>query len=98
MKTSIFLKPVIVALMLTIMSLTASAYDFMVDSIAYIINNNGTSVTVTYTGYYSNNYSGLTAANIPSSVTYNGITYSVTRIGLDAFKDCRDLTSIEKSF
>ncbi len=94
MKTFIFLKPVLLALLLSTMSFTASAYDFMVDGIAYNINSDGTSVTVTYTGYYSNNYSGLKAANIPSSVTYNGITYSVISIGLDAFKDCNDLTSI----
>ena len=71
----------------------ASVYDFMVDGIAYSFNDDGTSVTVTYTESWStNNYSGLTTANIPSLVTYNGITYSVTSIGKGAFYGCSELT------
>lgn len=31
---------------------------------------------------------------IPSSVTFNGNTYSITMIGIDAFTNCTDLTSI----
>ena len=41
-----------------------------------------------------NNYKGLTAANIPASVTYSGTTYSVTSIGKSAFKGCSSLTSV----
>ncbi len=41
-----------------------------------------------------NKYSGLTTANIPSYVTYNSVTYSVTSIGWRAFSDCSSLTSI----
>ena len=37
-------------------------------------------------------YSGI--VRIPSSVTYNGTTYSVTSIGNDAFYNCKGLTSI----
>ena len=40
------------------------------------------------------NYQGLTTANIPASVTYSGTTYSVTRIGQDAFYGCSGLTSV----
>ncbi len=36
----------------------------------------------------------ITTANIPSSVTYNSKTYSVTSIGNDAFDNCRGLTSV----
>ena len=39
-------------------------------------------------------YSGLTTVNIPSSVTYNSVTYSVTSIGDYAFSDCTSLTSV----
>ena len=42
----------------------------------------------------SGNYSGLTTANIPASVTYSGTTYSVTSIGYDAFRGCSGLTSV----
>lgn len=90
MKTSTFLKPLFVALLLTTMSLTASAYDFMVDGIAYNING-ASVVTVTFLGN-NNYYSG--DINIPSSVTYNGITYAVRFIGNAAFSNCVDLTSV----
>ena len=44
--------------------------------------------------YDENNYQGLTTANIPASVTYNGTTYSVTSIGDKAFENCSSLTSV----
>ena len=82
-------------LLLCALPLTATAYDFMVDDIAYDYNSDGTSVSVTFTEEWSNNnYSGLTTANIPSSVTNNGTTYSVTSIGDYAFLYCRGLTSV----
>ena len=42
----------------------------------------------------TNNYSGLTTAIIPASVTYNSVKYSVTSIGERAFDDCSSLTSV----
>ena len=39
-------------------------------------------------------YSGLTTANIPASVTFNSVTYSVTSIGQYTFTDCSGLTSV----
>ena len=36
----------------------------------------------------------IVTANIPSSVTYNSVTYSVTSIGDHAFYDCSSLTSV----
>ena len=66
------------------------AYYFEVDGIYYNVIDGG--VEVTYTSYSDNNYSG--SVTIPSTVTYNGITYSVTRIGLLAFAHCDNLTSV----
>lgn len=74
---------------------TATAYDFEVDGIYYnIINSNEAAVTYIYEersfGY--SDYSGNVI--IPSSVTHNGTTYSVTSIGSDAFCYSRGLTSV----
>lgn len=78
-----------------VMALSATAYDFMVDGFAYNYNDDGTSVTVTCTEYQTSfNYYGLTTANIPASVTYNGTTYSVTSIDDYAFCHCNSLTSV----
>ena len=74
-------------------SATINAHDFEVNGIYY---NTITSsrVTVTYYGdyYYSGRYKGNVV--IPETVVYNGNTYSVTRIGDDAFHKCYGLTSI----
>ncbi|MBO7496591.1 MAG: leucine-rich repeat domain-containing protein [Salinivirgaceae bacterium] len=44
--------------------------------------------------YWADNSSGLTNISIPNSVTNNGMTYSVTSIGKEAFKDNSSLTSV----
>ena len=36
----------------------------------------------------------ITIANIPETVTYEGVTYAVIKIGYEAFKNCRNLTSV----
>ncbi|MBR5030706.1 MAG: leucine-rich repeat protein [Muribaculaceae bacterium] len=73
---------------------TATAHDFEVNGIYYLIN--GTEATVSYQGtsyyQYSNEYSGT--VTIPATVTYDGITYSVTAINNSAFRDCSGLTSV----
>ena len=93
------MKKILLLTMMAILALTASAYNFMVDGLAYNYLNgpSGSEVQVTYTSNYDNyahNYSGLTTANIPASVTYSGKTYSVTSIGDYAFRDCSGLTSV----
>lgn len=94
MKTYRF-KSLLLAMMLSALSLNTMAYDFMVDGLAYNKNSDGKTLTVTYTVYNSsNNYSGLTTANIPASVSNGGITYSVTAIGDYAFYNCTGLTSV----
>ena len=68
------------------------AHDFEVDGIYYnyLDRNN---VEVTYCGYYDyHEYAG--AVIIPSTVTYNDTTYSVTSIGDWAFDGCSSLTSV----
>ncbi|MCQ2227433.1 MAG: leucine-rich repeat domain-containing protein [Bacteroidales bacterium] len=71
-------------------------YDFIVDGIYYRINpGTGNTVAVTYDHFYmyeGKHYSG--DINIPSSVTYNGINYSVTEITDEAFEMCDKVTSV----
>ena len=91
------MKKILLLTLMAILALTASAYDFMVNGLAYNYLNGpyGNEVEVTYTEYWSSsNYSGLTIAYIPPSVTYSGKTYSVTSIGNGAFEGCSGLTSV----
>ena len=84
-------------LCLVLLSALASwAYDFKSGDLYYNITSDVApyTVEVTYDESGSDNYSGLTTATIPASVSYNGITYSVTSIGGSAFDDCDSLTSI----
>lgn len=73
---------------------TASAYDFMVDGIAYKKNSDDKSVSVTYKDYYNNSTSYRGSIVIPDQVKYGGVTYSVTQIGEKAFDQCTGLTSV----
>ena len=74
---------------------TLWAHDFEVDGIYYNYFD-GNNVKVTYRGDnwddYRNEYAGEVI--IPSTVTYNGTTYSVTSIGSFAFYECSSLTSV----
>ena len=72
-------------------------YDFMVDGICYKINNDSTTVSVTYQYFNVSSPAYLDiAANveIPYSVTYNEKTFTVTKIANFAFRTCTDLHTI----
>ena len=74
-----------------------TAYDFEVEGICYNITNSSEPYTVEVTCQYestSNNYADWTSISIPTTVTYNGITYAVTSIGNEAFWGSSSLTSI----
>ena len=84
MKRTIFL---MLAVLLS--TLSATAYDFKVDGIAYEINmENKNSAKVTRGGDYIGDIA------IPEKVTYDGATYSVTEIGGYAFYGCTGLPSV----
>ena len=86
-----YLKHILLCLCLFAGTTTVFAYAY-IDGIYYSFSGN--EATVTYKDYYynSNSYSGT--VTIPSSVTYNDITYSVTSIGSYAFRDCYGLTFV----
>ena len=69
-------------------TLSASAYDFMVDGIAYCKNDDGKSVYVTTGGDYTGDIV------IPENVAYGDRLYSVTSIGERAFYCCKGLSSV----
>ena len=70
-------------------TLTVSAYDAQIDGVYYNLDVSANGATVT-SG--SPKYTG--SVTIPSTVTYNGFTYSVTSIGSYAFYNCSSLTSV----
>lgn len=77
--------------------MAVSAEDFEVNGIYYnIISSKDKTVEVTYrgsnSGSYDKEYRGT--VTIPSYVAYNGVNYSVTSIGDEAFYYCTGLTSI----
>ncbi|MBQ4420081.1 MAG: leucine-rich repeat domain-containing protein [Bacteroidales bacterium] len=76
----------------TVLSANVFAYDFTAGGIYYKINPDDTTVSVTYQNMNYNSYSG--SVTIPSIVTYNGTTYSITSIDSAAFHGCTGLTSV----
>ncbi len=70
-----------------------------IDGVYYVLNPCAGTATVTHAGYdeianayYQNSYSG--AVTIPATVTHEGRTYDVTRIGQWAFFISLNLTSV----
>ena len=83
-------------LTLLCLSLSARAHDAEVDGIFYNLDTANKTASVSFKGdyfdSYDNEYSGDVV--IPETVTYNGITYSVTSVGYRCFSYCSSLTSI----
>ena len=81
------MKKFFLLLTLLCLSLSARAHDAEVDGIFYYLNSYKKTATVTFKGdyfdSYDNEYSGDVV--IPETVTYNGITYSVTSLGENCF-------------
>ena len=94
MKTNKFGKPLsrlIIMMAICMLSLHAMAYDFSYTHQGTTLYYNITSDNTVDVADY-NSVSG--AVVIPSSVTNNGTTYSVTSIGYSAFYSCSGLTSV----
>ena len=87
------IKLLLTTIAMLLCSVMANAHDFEVDGIFYdILSYTDLTVEVTYNASSYKEYSGV--VTIPSSVTYEDKTYSVTSIGYAAFGDCTSLTSI----
>ena len=71
------------------------AHDFEVDGVYYnIISSTNKTVEVTYGGQYPQSIGYRGRVTIPSTVTYDGTTYSVISIGNEAFKYCTSLKEL----
>lgn len=67
----------------------------LIDGLYYDLDTSNRTATVTYETTGSNNYASLPAdVVIPESVTYKGLTYSVTKIGDKAFANCSSVTEV----
>ena len=76
---------------------TMFAKKVQIDDLYYNLDATKQTAEVTYksnTNYKYNEGWGITTANIPASVTYSDVAYSVTSIGAWAFANCSGLTSV----
>lgn len=80
----------ILLLLFLLVGIAAKGAVFVVDGIAYNITSADNKTVEVKRG--GQNYSGDIV--IPSSIEYEGIMYSVTKIGSNAFYRCKDVTSV----
>lgn len=85
------MKKQVLLFVLMLMPLMASAQT-NIDGIWYNLNSTDKVAEVTHDPSYTPMYIG--DITIPNKVVKEGVTYSVTSIGYDAFRGCSDLTSI----
>jgi len=86
------IKNILLTALLTLASLSVSAYDFKVDGICYNILSKENLTCEVNSLYNGNDYTG--GIIIPAAVTYDGKSYSVTSIDGFAFYGCSGLTSV----
>ena len=72
----------------------AAAYDFESDGFFYNINEDGTTVTLTTEDGSFGTYSVTGELILPTYVTNNGVTYTLTAIDRYAFHNCREMTAV----
>lgn len=84
-------KKAIVSVILLLLPLLAAADEVQIDGLWYNIDSNGNTAQVIQ---YKDNVKYEGDIVIPSTVTYDGVEYSVTSIGNYAFYNCSSLTEI----
>ena len=92
----ITMKKIFLLLTLLLCTSMAWAHDVEVDGIFYNLDQTNKTAAVTFKGSYYNSYDKEYSGEvvIPPKFIYDGITYSVTRLGKWCFYGCTGLTSI----
>ena len=91
------MKKLLITFLAIIATTSLSAYSFKYGELYYnIISHSDRTVEVTspQSSWPYSQSLNVTAVSLPSQVTYQGRTYTVTRIGKDAFCKCESITSI----
>ena len=83
------MKKIYVLFLLALLPILASADPVEINGICYNLVKKTKKAEVTS---HPNHYSGKVV--IPKMVTYNSVKYSVTSIGVRAFENCSDMTSV----
>ena len=84
----------IISLIFAVLLSLVYAHAVEIDGICYYISGDEAIVTLKNLSDYDYEPSYFGEVVIPSSITYEGKTYSVTSIGESAFIDCTRLTSV----
>ena len=98
LKTKIFMKTFFLSLLTILLPFVASADAVEIDGIYYNLDADAKTAEVTYNpaiysvGGVDFYYSGR--VKIPASVTYEEVEYNVSSIGIKAFADCMNLSSV----
>ena len=92
------MKKIFITILAFFATMMANAYDYEVDGFFYNLDKNTNTLSVTFKkrlNTYSSekgSYSGY--VKIPKSCVINGVTYPVTEIGVEAFRNC-DITGVD---
>lgn len=89
------------ALVVAALSTTASAYDFSYNDLVYKITNaSAKTVMLTYEKYYADGNSNkrydelIGIVDVPETVRYNNVTYTVTAVDNNALRSCKDFIEL----
>ncbi len=81
-------------LLLSVSAFSLHAYDVVQNGVYYNLVGNEAEVTYNQSSIWDDNGRYENVVDIPASITHEGKTYPVTRIGQSAFSYCNNLTAV----